>query len=611
MEDGFAFLSTPNIKGREIDFVNVNFIGLDRYEESPEIKLSVGDVLLAKDGSTLGTVNVVRSLPRPTTVNSSIAVISPGPNLDGTYLRYLFQSSYMEQTIQRIKGGMGVPHLFQEDLNKFYVPLADLNTQTAIAAFLDSETAKIDALVEEQKRLVELLNEKRQVVISRAVTKGIDPDAPMKNSGVEWLGDVPQHWSILRIKFISMGMEQGWSPQCEPYPVASPDEWGVLKVGCVNGGTFNENENKALPMELAPLPHLTLRKDDLLISRANTRELVGSAAVVEDDFPRLMLCDKLFRLKLSDTHCIPKFISYFLGTAGAKKQVELRATGASNSMLNIAQSTILELAISLPPIDEQPSIVSWIEEKIAKLRQLETEAYNSIALLLERRSAIISAAVTGKVDVRRDPIDTGQIANRLRMRLLIGATIIEAIASKPNSGRTKAHKLVYLAEAHAGVHELEGTYLREAAGPLDRDMIDEIETQLQEANHIAVEQPGGPGSQVIYKIYGQRGSFRTEVREILGPREAVFNKLITDLMDLDTKRVEAVATLYAVWNDALIAKDNPTDAAIVSGVLNDWHPEKKEKFRADELHTWLGWMRRHGLVPRGNGVKTSTGRLFV
>jgi len=196
VDDGFAFLSTPNIKGLSIDFENVNFITEERFDESPEIKVREGDVLLAKDGSTLGTVNVVRQLPRPTTVNSSIAVITPNPSLNGVFLYYIFASSYMEQTIQRTKGGMGVPHLFQADLNKFYLPVPSSSEQTAIAAFLDRETSKIDELVAEQRRLMELLKEKRQAVISHAVTKGLNPNAHLKPSGIEWLGDVPEHWDV-------------------------------------------------------------------------------------------------------------------------------------------------------------------------------------------------------------------------------------------------------------------------------------------------------------------------------------------------------------------------------------------------------------------------------
>ena len=174
VDDGFVFLSTPNIKSSNIDFENVNYINKFRYDESPEIKLQVGDILLAKDGSTLGTVNVVRSLPRPATVNSSIAVITPNDILNSIFLYYLFESSYMENTIKIIKGGMGVPHLFQEDLNKFYIPLPRLEEQHTIAAFLDHETEKIDTLITKARHTIDLLKERRTALISAAVTGKID-----------------------------------------------------------------------------------------------------------------------------------------------------------------------------------------------------------------------------------------------------------------------------------------------------------------------------------------------------------------------------------------------------------------------------------------------------
>lgn len=230
-----------------------------------------------------------------------------------------------------------------DELGAFVVPLASVPEQTAIASFLDHETAKIDALVVEQQKLIDLLQEKRQAVISHAVTKGLNPNAPMKDSGVEWLGEVPAHWEIKRIKHLVATLEQGWSPQCEAFPVQSDEEWGVLKVGCVNGGIFRPEENKALPSELEPIPNLGLTAGDLLISRANTKELVGSAAVVLEDHPRLMLCDKLYRLRFQIGTCEPEFLAFYLGTARVRGQIELAATGASSSMLNIGQSTILEL----------------------------------------------------------------------------------------------------------------------------------------------------------------------------------------------------------------------------------------------------------------------------
>jgi type I restriction enzyme S subunit len=286
------------------------------------------------------------------------------------------------------------------------IVLPPLPEQRAIAAFLDRETAKIDALIAEQERLIELLKEKRQAVISHAVTKGLDPKAPMKPSGIEWLGDVPAHWEVKRLKTLIRSIEQGWSPQCEGAPVESDSEWGVLKAGCANGGTFRPRENKRLPTSLDPLPELGVRRGDLLVSRANTRELVGSAAVAPQDFPRLLICDKLYRLRFAPAVAEPHFFCCFLCSSAARSQIELGATGASASMLNIGQSVILELPVPTPSISEQRNIVAALESRCIKLDSLEREAESAITLLQERRSALISAAVTGQIDVRN--VATGE-----------------------------------------------------------------------------------------------------------------------------------------------------------------------------------------------------------
>ena len=291
-------------------------------------------------------------------------------------------------------------NLTQEQFGNFILAIPPLDEQKAISSFLDVETSKIDGLVSEQRRLIELLKEKRQAVISHAVTKGLNPNAPMKPSGIQWLGDVPEHWEVQRVKHAITSIEQGWSPQCENDQVESDDQWGVLKVGCVNYGTFTAEENKALPPSLEPQPDLGILKDDLLISRANTIELVGSAAVAEYDHKNLMLCDKLYRLRMDHSQLLPEFLCYFLTSEVAREPIELGASGASPSMKNIAQSVILELWFAAPGVTEQKEIVKTIRERWNAITRLITEAERAIELLQERRTALISAAVTGKIDVR-------------------------------------------------------------------------------------------------------------------------------------------------------------------------------------------------------------------
>lgn len=329
-------------------------------------------------------------------------VLCPRNEIFHGYIHHLLRSVPFQEEFYRYGKGI-VADLWSTnyyEMRNILLAIPAQQEQSTIAAFLDHETAKLDALIAEQETLIELLKEKRQAVISHSVTKGLVPNAPMRESGVEWMGTVPDHWDISPIKYAIRSIEQGWSPQCENFPVEGDEEWGVLKVGCVNGGKFNPIENKALPNELEPLPNLGLLAGDVLISRANTKELVGSAAVVDTNRPRLLLCDKLYRLRTHTKQLLPVYLVMLLGTREARSIIELSATGASSSMQNIGQSTILELEIPLPPVDEQESIVRSIHKQCEPLETLLAETQHAISLLRERRSALISAAVTGKIDVR-------------------------------------------------------------------------------------------------------------------------------------------------------------------------------------------------------------------
>jgi type I restriction enzyme S subunit len=382
--DGYAFLSTPNIKGAEIDFENVNFIDDIRYQESPEIMLRVGDVLLAKDGSTLGTVNVVRGLPRPSTVNSSIAVISPRGRLNGVYLSYLFQSDFMVATIQRIKDGMGVPHLFQEDLNKFYLPIPPLVEQQAIATFLDRETHRLDTLVAEQRQLIALLSEKRQAVISRAATRGLSGDAPIRPSGIESLGDVPAHWQVNRLRNLFR--------QEKRQNVSGKEVLSVYRdFGVIPKSSRDDNFNKT-PEDLSS--YQLVRIGDLVVNKMKAWQ--GSLGISE--FEGITSPDYMV---FSPHHeeC-PGFLHYLLRCQQLVSGYRSISNGIRPSQWRLEPEAFLGRQVFLPPLEEQEAIVASITSQIHWLDILSAEATQAIALMEERRTALTSAAVTGKIDVR-------------------------------------------------------------------------------------------------------------------------------------------------------------------------------------------------------------------
>lgn len=355
-----------------------------------------GSVVIAMYGATIGKLAILQI---EATVNQACCVFVCGERLRAPYLFYWFRA-FRDRIVAMGTGG-GQPNISQEILREIMLELPPADEQVAISAFLATETAKIDALVEEQQRLLDLLKEKWQALVAQGVLRGINPAAPTKPSGFDRIGEIPSHWSVTKVKHLATSIEQGWSPQCEECAVESAEEWGVLKVGCVNGGQFNAMENKRLPSELLPLPELGLRSGDVLISRANTRELVGSAAIVPVDHPNLLLCDKLYRVRVDRTVCEPEFLSLYLGTPSARACIEAAATGTSSSMLNIGQAVLMEMEIPLPDVREQRAIVECIDREVAKLGQLAMAAEQAMNLLIERRRSLISAAVTGRIDVHR------------------------------------------------------------------------------------------------------------------------------------------------------------------------------------------------------------------
>ncbi len=277
--------------------------------------------------------------------------------------------------------------------------LTHFSRSTIAAGFLDRETGKIDALVAEQERLLELLKEKRQAVISHAVTRGLNPNAPLKPSGLAWLGDVPAHWEVKQLRHLITKIEQGSSPQCESDP-AEGDRWGVLKVGCVNGATFDPREQKALPAGIVPEKQYAVCEGDILMSRGNTLELVGQAAVVPDGCGNLLLSDLLYRFRPLEDAAVAKYLVAVLRSALGRLQIERDATGTSPSMKKIGQGNIREFVIALPPLTEQRAIVAHLDAATAQFDALTAAVERALALLQERRTALISAAVTGQIDVR-------------------------------------------------------------------------------------------------------------------------------------------------------------------------------------------------------------------
>lgn len=282
-------------------------------------------------------------------------------------------------------------NLGQDQFRCFVIPLPVLSEQTAIATFLDRETAKIDALVAEQEKLITLLQEKRQAVISHAVTKGLDPNAPMKDSGVEWLGEVPAHWEALTLRRCAVAVQTGGTPSAEAL-IESLDEGFVWYTPGDFGSSLKlSTSTRRITNEAVASGEAKLfpPRSVLIVSIGATLGKVGFAHDASS-------ANQQINAVIPDAGVD----GYFLAWSLSVKAEAMRFLSNASTIGIMNQEKTKEIWIALPPRDEQAAIATFLDQETTKLDTLVNEARTAITLLQERRTALISAAVTGQIDVR-------------------------------------------------------------------------------------------------------------------------------------------------------------------------------------------------------------------
>lgn len=394
----FAYLVTgTDFRGQFIDWKSCYQVAEERYHDDRFIQLRDGDLLITKDG-TIGKVSLVSGLDKPASLNSGIFLVRPQESYSTPFLYWVLSSRVFDDYVALTSTGSTILHLYQNVFEQFSFGFPSLDAQTSIVCFLERETAQIDDLIGKQERLIELLAEKRQAVITQAVTKGQDPNAPTKPSDIPWLGDIPTHWVTSQLgKWLVRKIEGGLSPTASRH-FPDDEDWGVLSLGAVGRGEFLPEKVKAVdPSEDVP-SLLEIRDGDLLLTRSNVRERVGFAAVVEGSRPKTIFPDLIYRLDLSPT-VDETYMACFLSSLPARGQIESSARGSSGTMPKISHDQVRSWRIPLPPIDEQHLIVDHLRITTSQIDDLIDKARSVVSILRERRAALISAAVTGKIDV--------------------------------------------------------------------------------------------------------------------------------------------------------------------------------------------------------------------
>ena len=346
-----------------------------------------GDTIVSTVRTYLRAIARVRNPEINLIVSTGFAVVRPRADLSPNYAGNILTASYfIEQVIAR-STGVSYPAINASELVQIPIAFPPLAEQTAIAAFLDHETAKIDALVAEQERLIDLLKEKRQAVISHAVTKGLNPDAPMKDSGIEWLGEVPEHWEVLRMGNVFREVAE-----------LGTDSLPILSVSIHHGVSDKEMDDEEMDRKVTRSEdrskYKRVAKGDLVYNMMRAWQGgFGTVMVAGMVSPAYVVARPKGKLETA-------FTEHLLRTPQAIEQMRRNSRGITDFRLRLYWDEFKNISLALPPQEETIAICAKIAELVARFSAMSMACVDAIDLLKERRTALISAAVTGQIDVR-------------------------------------------------------------------------------------------------------------------------------------------------------------------------------------------------------------------
>lgn len=359
-----------------------------------------GDVIVSTVRTYLRAIAPIAHPEQNLVVSTGFAVVRPRLDIDSGFLAYALRAPYFVDRVVAYSSGVSYPAINEAELATFPVVLPPLPEQRAIANFLDRETTRIDALIAKKERLIELLHEKRAALITRAVTKGLDPNALVKNSGMEWLGQIPAHWKLTTIKRSSNWVQTGSTP-----PTSVPEYYDDGDIPWYGPSSFGLDLLLREPARR--IATQALRDQVIRIFPAGSTLVVtigatiGKVGYIDQEASSNQ---QITAINFDETMTFPKFGAYYM------KQLEsvLRGISPSTTLPILDQHEIGRLPFLVPPLHEQRAITDFLDQETLKIDSLMKKVREGIDRLKEYRTALISAAVTGKIDVRGQALEVIQ-----------------------------------------------------------------------------------------------------------------------------------------------------------------------------------------------------------
>ncbi len=377
-----------DVYNNDFIFMSLDFMQATATEDEIEkFGLQVGDVVITKDSESwddIGVPALVRETADDLVCGYHLALLRPRRHqLAGAFLLRCLQAKPIGVQLELAANGVTRFGLARSEIGAVTLPVPPLSKQYAIADYLDRETARLDALVAEKERLLELLAEKRRAIITRAVTRGLDPNVPLRDSGVPWLGEIPAHWETERARWLFRERDER----------SDAGEEELLTVSHLTGVTLRSEKDVNMFEAATKEGYKICLSGDLVINTMWAwMGAMGVSSLEGIVSPAYNVYEPRARLD-------PSYVGALVRLSAFAQEVIRYSKGVWSSRLRLYPEGFFEVLLPVPPLSEQQQIVEFLETEHKKIDDLQAAAESTIALLKERRSALIAAAVTGQIDV--------------------------------------------------------------------------------------------------------------------------------------------------------------------------------------------------------------------
>jgi len=402
-DDGVRVICVTNITSNGIDFSNYEkFISEDEYKQTySHFTVDQGDLLLSSSGNSWGKVAEYTD-DETVILNTSTIRINKNPTSDyelkQPYIKWALQSEYIREQLGLMMTGSCQPNFGPTHLAKVSILMPTIKEQQQIANYLDKKTAKIDETIAKNERLIELLEEKRTALINQVVTKGLNPDVPMKDSGVEWIGEIPEHWDINNLNYAAS--DDNYSFVDGPFGSDLKNEEYVdegipiIQLNNIKVGFHDfSNERFITEEKYNQLKKHSIKPGHIVI--AKMAEPVARGTIVSDKYEKYTIVADCIKLACNNKFS-NRYVTYSLNSYIYHEAVQ-KATGTTRVRINLQEMKKLKLLI--PPLEEQKEISDYLDIKISNINYTITKIKENINLLDEYKTSLIHHVVTGKIKV--------------------------------------------------------------------------------------------------------------------------------------------------------------------------------------------------------------------